>query len=443
MTVAPRLVPGHQQTGNIDVGLGFTSEVIRTEGFAVHPTFSVSLALPAGVTLDPSNGVVSGTASTALREVFTLTATAGGVSGSASLLLTIDPTLSVLASYVPLTAGTAVDRALFTANGFPGPVTYTVEPALPPGLRITADGSLVGTPTSASDFSTYVVTAVSGRWRESAITHMQVAPTLDPGYRILDAGVGQELVVPEPRPIGFPVAVSYSVAPDLPAGLRLDQRTGRVIGTPRTGQSSTTYTLTASGGGFIATTELAVNIAAIAPAEQEVAGRAGTRLSSKPLNPTWFRGPVTYSVSPAPPAWLTLNASTGVLSGTPTAALARRVYVITATDGAARTDARVAIQVAAVPSPRPSPAPQPTLAPEPTPEPVPTETRVPGDSAPTAPGASPPTASPGASSDPSSTDQASASDPLLWAVGAVRGLLVLIGVAIVGTAIVRGRRGGA
>lgn len=138
--------------------------MIRTEGFAVHPTFSVSPALPAGVTLDPSNGVVSGTASTALREVITLTATAGGVSGSASLLLTIDPTLSVLASYVPLTAGTAVDRALFTANGFPGPVTYTVEPALPPGLRITADGSLVGTPTSASDFSTYVVTAVSGRW---------------------------------------------------------------------------------------------------------------------------------------------------------------------------------------------------------------------------------------------------------------------------------------
>lgn len=442
LRIAPALTPSNQPVV-VDVNEMFSTAAVTTEGFSVDPVFSIAPALPEGLTLDTTSGVVSGVAPTALRQLYTLTATGAGVTGTASLPLTVNPTLTPPSGALSLTAGTPVDRALVTASGFPGPVTYTTDPALPAGVAITPTGALVGTPTAASAASGYGVTATSGRWRASTDVTITVAPALSPPSRSAEAGVGQRVDIAGPTALGFPGAVAYSVSPSLPDGLVLDTGTGQVTGAAKAGHPSTVYTLTGSGSGFTATAALTLSVAALEPATQEIAGRVGNALRSARMDARFFRGPVTYSVSPTPPAWLTLNASTGVLSGTPTGALARRVYVITATDGAARTDARVAIQVAAVPSPRPSPAPQPTLAPEPTPEPVPTETRVPSDSASTAPGASTPKASPGVSSDPSSTDQASASDPLLWAVGAGLGLVVLIGVAVVGTTIVRGRRGGA
>jgi hypothetical protein len=54
---------------------------------------------------------------------------------------------------------------------------------------------------------------------------------------------------------------------------------------------------------------------------------------------------VSYSVSPALPAGLTLNTSTGILSGTPTTLTAASNYTITATNTGGSTDAWVSITV--------------------------------------------------------------------------------------------------
>jgi putative Ig domain-containing protein len=53
----------------------------------------------------------------------------------------------------------------------------------------------------------------------------------------------------------------------------------------------------------------------------------------------------SYSVQPALPAGLTLNTTTGVISGTPTAVAAIAIYVVTASNGAGSTTASITISV--------------------------------------------------------------------------------------------------
>jgi hypothetical protein len=67
--------------------------------------------------------------------------------------------------------------------------------------------------------------------------------------------------------------------------------------------------------------------------------------------------PVSYSVTPTLPAGLSLNSTTGVISGTPTDATASASYTITASDGsdpAVTADASVTIEVLAAGGPAPS-----------------------------------------------------------------------------------------
>lgn len=57
-------------------------------------------------------------------------------------------------------------------------------------------------------------------------------------------------------------------------------------------------------------------------------------------------GTVTsYSVNPALPAGLSLNTTTGVISGTPTTAAAWNNYIITATNASGSTNGNVEFQV--------------------------------------------------------------------------------------------------
>jgi hypothetical protein len=61
-------------------------------------------------------------------------------------------------------------------------------------------------------------------------------------------------------------------------------------------------------------------------------------LASTALSPTVIGNVTTYAVSPALPAGLTLNSSTGVITGTPSAAAATATYTVTATNSAGSTN---------------------------------------------------------------------------------------------------------
>ncbi len=148
---------------------------------------------------------------------------------------------------------------------------------------------------------------------------------------------------------------TFSVsAGSLPAGLALNAATGAITGTPTTAATSN-FTITATDGlGATGARAYSVTVnAAIAvnPATMPTAMLGAAY--SQTVVATGGTGSYVFTVSAGSlPAGLTLNAATGVISGTPTTA-ATSNFTITATDGVGATGQRAyALTVASYPRSR-------------------------------------------------------------------------------------------
>jgi len=149
-----------------------------------------------------------------------------------------------------------------------------------------------------------------------------------------------------PTIVGSPS--SYTVSPALPAGLSLSSTTGAISGTPTAVAAQATYTIsaTASAGGTL-TFALSLTVNPAAPANLSYSDpltfTAGTAIA--PASPTVTGVVTTYTVTPALPAGLTLNGTTGVISGAAGAATAQATYVVTATNVTGSTSFNLRITV--------------------------------------------------------------------------------------------------
>jgi hypothetical protein len=131
------------------------------------------------------------------------------------------------------------------------------------------------------------------------------------------------------------VPISYSVNPALPAGLVLNASTGVISGSPTTIAVTANYTVTATNScGF---TSASVNIAVIG-------GISGLVYASNPAvycsgiampsnTPSSSGTPGSYSVSPALPGGISLNAASGVISGSPMVSASLASYTVTESNG--------------------------------------------------------------------------------------------------------------
>jgi hypothetical protein len=130
-------------------------------------SYSVSPALPAGITINAANGQISGTPTVVTAQA-SYTITASNVSGSTTfaLSLTVNPAAPTALSYAsPQTyfVGQAITALVPSVTGAVS--SYTVLPSLPVGLVLNAtSGQISGTPTVITAQASYVVTArnVSG-----------------------------------------------------------------------------------------------------------------------------------------------------------------------------------------------------------------------------------------------------------------------------------------
>ncbi|HEX9082320.1 MAG TPA: putative Ig domain-containing protein, partial [Holophagaceae bacterium] len=159
-------------------------------------------------------------------------------------------------------------------------------------------------------------------------------------------------IVPNPPASTGGVVASYAVNPALPAGLALNGSTGILSGTPTALATKATYTVTATNAAGSTTTALALTVNDAAPtnlayASPSVIYTVGLAIPSNA--PTSSGGAVvSYGVSPALPAGLSLDPATGILTGTPTALTAKTTYTVTATNTGGSTTA--ALTLAVVPS---------------------------------------------------------------------------------------------
>jgi hypothetical protein len=141
--------------------------------------YSVSPALPAGLTLDPTSGVISGTALAASSgTTYTVTASNGG--GAATAVLTLEilapPTALTYTSPVSGMVGATLTPIVPTLSRHAD--AFTVYPPLPAGLMLDrATGTVSGTPTSARLPLIYTVVAST---TGGALTKSQFQMTVDP-----------------------------------------------------------------------------------------------------------------------------------------------------------------------------------------------------------------------------------------------------------------------
>jgi hypothetical protein len=86
---------------------------------------------------------------------------------------------------------------------------------------------------------------------------------LSPGSLNVEYYVGTAITpTPAFTTTGLTAPITFSVSPDLPAGLTLNPATGVISGTPEAEQSFLTYTITASDGTFTATARANIGVSA-------------------------------------------------------------------------------------------------------------------------------------------------------------------------------------
>lgn len=336
------------------VGVAYSTTLTATGGSGT-PTWTVnSGTLPTGLTLS-SAGVLSGTVTSATGPSTTtltfkvtdasaatpLTATSG------SLTLTINPV--TLAINAPTLAngivGTAYTSAAYTTTGGTGAITWS-ETGLPAGLSINSStGVISGNPTTAATYSSVVITATDSgaspfqQTKSTTAVSVTVYPTLTIGT--LSAATAVQgvtaLNIAAPTVGGGFGSYTYS-ATGLPAGVSIAASTGIITGTPTTATGSpfsVSVSVTDSGTpsqtkstSFTLTVipTLSINVPTLANGVQTVA------YTSAAFTATGGTGSITWSATGLP-AGLSMNASTGVISGTTGgAATTSNNVVVTATD---------------------------------------------------------------------------------------------------------------
>ncbi len=340
--------------------------LIATQAVAITPitidaaaggavdSYSISPDLPAGLSINTDTGEISGTpASPASTQIYIITATNDGGTDIASVIITVNAVPIIAANPRTLIAnvGTAITPTTIARTG--GPVTsYGISLVSSQSLNEAtgldfdpSTGSISGTPTmtttGALTYSIFATNAPSVASTSVVITILAApAPDISPSVTAL---IATQAVAITPITIDATAggAVdSYSISPDLPAGLSFNTGSGEISGAPTAVAGAQTYTITATNaaGDDTASVTITVNAVPIIAADPHtLIATVGTAIT--PTSITNTGGPVTsYTISRGNGQTLEANTglvfdtSTGSISGTPTMAADRLFYTISATN---------------------------------------------------------------------------------------------------------------
>jgi hypothetical protein len=311
--------------------------------------------LPTGLTLS-SAGAISGTPTAAGTFNFTVQA---ADSGTPQQKVTKAFTITIIQQLVITTPATLPTGSVTTpysvtmfSTGGTGAVTWTVASGstLPGGLTLNAAGLLSGTPTTANTYHFSITATDSGVPPQTATVAFTL--TITPKLAITTTslpsgtlGTGYSTTVQSNNGGIAPISWSWiaQAGSSLPPGLSINSSTGVISGTPTaTGTFNVTVTAADSSTPTAQTASATFSIS-IATAPLSVAttglpnGVMGQAYTGATLQSAGGNPPVTWTISVGSlPTWASLNASTGAITGTPTATGTTN-FTVKATDSSTPT----------------------------------------------------------------------------------------------------------
>ena len=214
-----------------------------------------------------------------------------------------------------------------TASGG-GSQTWSVQSGvLPPGVTLTTNGLLAGTPTTLGDFQ-FVVKVTDGTRTDTETLVIRVVQRLAATAAAAPAEVGIAFATTASATGGRAPYVWSLTAGELPAELVLDPATGSISGAPtEAGAFSATLTVTDSLGltaqvnaSIVVAAKLAIKTKKLKPAKElkkflaKVVTEGGV-------------APKVYKLRGKLPKGLKLNTKTGAISGKPTRVGTFRIFI--------------------------------------------------------------------------------------------------------------------
>ena len=303
-------------TQTVPVGQSFSEIPSLTGG---SPSFTwAATGLPAGLSVDSSSGIISGTPTAVGSSSVKLTATDGlGLATSATFTITVVTPLVVTDPPDQSGAvGSALTALQFTASG--GSPGYTwAATGLPTGTTISASGKVTGTPSAAGTFTATITATDSGGYSSSVTVKWTIAAKLtatDPPDQTGEITIA----LPTLTLVANGGTGGYTwTATGLPAGVSIPAGTSTVTGTPTaSGTFTATITVTDSSG---ATSSVTVKWTITAPTITAPTGnRTNARGAVINLSSTATGGSGSYPSWSATnlPSGLSINSSTGKITGT-------------------------------------------------------------------------------------------------------------------------------
>ena len=298
--------------------------------------------LPTGITLDPANGVISGSSATPATSTVTVRAidTDGYAAVSSPIRIAVSNAPDVyLGTYSPPKVRKAFSLAASTnVSG----VTWSITGALPSGLTF-ASGAITGTPTVPGNFGPFTInaknttTSITGSSESFSLT---VLPGID--LAVASAAAKWRVGLPAQTTFSITNAVgntSWTIASGrLPDGLTMDSSTGRIQGTPTQFGSFSINVLATDSEGATATLTHALTVD-VGPALAYSMPLMRPNMATSVLPQVqYLLGTPSYAiVSGSLPNGLSFDTSTGRIWGTPTVATPSAVPLtirLTDVDGA-------------------------------------------------------------------------------------------------------------
>jgi len=323
--VCPTITVGPGALTNGTVGTAYSQTVLGAGGGGTYLYARTGGTLPAGLSLDGASGAITGTPTTADLYSFTITATDQyGCSGATAYEVRICPIIEVTpATAAQGTIGQVYAGTTFAQTGGVLPIVWSAT-GLPLGLTLDgATGALTGTPTEAGGFAVVVTATDANGCTGSVAFTLRICPemAIDAPASLAAGTVGTAYGPVTFTQAGSAAAITWS-ATGLPTGLTLDPTTGSLAGTPgEPGSFTVAVTATDANGCAVSRSyPLTISCPTITLSPGTLPGATAATAYSQTVTASsaLVGGSYSYSLTGSLPAGLSLNATTGEISGTPT-----------------------------------------------------------------------------------------------------------------------------